>query len=559
MPPFLPPELVTISFDHLYDSLCYHPGKGTYETPIGAGYIFSNLSLVSKTWHTLALPFLVRNFQDDFESSKGLEEYLEYLRKYNLSKHVQSVAVLLRSENGKSSCPLVRELFAEVGPVWKPKMVEIKLLSPPGDTHFHECLATSLPFFRETSSLHLINFDFSFPRQWIPQLPARLSILHCQLVERPSGPDDLTTSLQLEIARLCSKTLRVLSIRQHDRSWTQDPQTLFGETVFPFLTNLHLFAVRCADFDVSYHFPQLRSVALPMPLIPVNLPLYNLPRSLQSLTFYDVIELNIDDIADGLKDLLVPVESLKYFRLCVKFSPAGFFESIGELLEHPKCVVVSDLCKERGIRFSFHEVDPIWDGVAVEPVEAKRGLLSRAEGAEEDGSLSLEQDDDLDFDAEDGEEFRHLWSEEKLARLATGLVPSSRCAPKTCRYQGDMNAEQRQKSLKVLKKSKKCKVMLLSLKCGGVGLTLTRANRVISLDLAWSFAVEAQAYDRTHRIGQLKPVFVKRLTIANTVEQRIFDLQTKKQGLADASLGEGKAQKLGKMTVAELAQLFGLH
>ncbi|GAA5958411.1 hypothetical protein JCM3765_007868 [Sporobolomyces pararoseus] len=130
---------------------------------------------------------------------------------------------------------------------------------------------------------------------------------------------------------------------------------------------------------------------------------------------------------------------------------------------------------------------------------------------------------------------------------------------KTCRYQGDMNAAERQKSLKVLKKSKKCKVMLLSLKCGGVGLTLTRANRVISLDLAWSFAVESQAYDRTHRIGQLKPVFVKRLTIANTVEQRIFELQTKKQGLADASMGEGKAQKLGKMTVQELAGLFGIH
>ncbi|GAA5877102.1 hypothetical protein JCM16303_006167 [Sporobolomyces ruberrimus] len=129
---------------------------------------------------------------------------------------------------------------------------------------------------------------------------------------------------------------------------------------------------------------------------------------------------------------------------------------------------------------------------------------------------------------------------------------------KTCRYQGDMNAQDRLHSLKVLKKSKKCKVMLLSLKCGGVGLTLTRANRVISLDLAWSFAVEAQAYDRTHRIGQLKEVFVKRLTIANTVEQRIYDLQVKKQGLADASLGEGKAQKLGKLTVKDLANLFGI-
>ncbi|GAA5857003.1 hypothetical protein JCM8547_007910, partial [Rhodosporidiobolus lusitaniae] len=127
---------------------------------------------------------------------------------------------------------------------------------------------------------------------------------------------------------------------------------------------------------------------------------------------------------------------------------------------------------------------------------------------------------------------------------------------RTCRYQGDMNRSARDESLRILKKSKKCKVMLLSLKAGGVGLTLTRSNRVIALDLAWSPAVEHQAFDRVHRIGQERPV--ERLTIKNTVEQRILDLQAGKQGMADAAFGEGQGQKLGKLTVADLAGLFGL-
>ncbi|BGP44657.1 hypothetical protein JCM10450v2_000471 [Rhodotorula kratochvilovae] len=130
---------------------------------------------------------------------------------------------------------------------------------------------------------------------------------------------------------------------------------------------------------------------------------------------------------------------------------------------------------------------------------------------------------------------------------------------RTLRYQGDMSIGERDETLRIFRKSKKRKVMLLSLKCGGVGLTLTRANRVISLDLAWSNAVESQAFDRVHRIGQAKEVFVNRLTIANTVEQRILTLQDKKQGLADAATGEGKAHKMGKLTVADLAGLFGLN
>lgn len=62
----------------------------------------------------------------------------------------------------------------------------------------------------------------------------------------------------------------------------------------------------------------------------------------------------------------------------------------------------------------------------------------------------------------------------------------------------------------------------------GVGLNLTRANNVISLDLGWSMAVEAQAYDRVHRLGQTRDVAVQRLVIADTVEDRILERQERK-------------------------------
>lgn len=121
-----------------------------------------------------------------------------------------------------------------------------------------------------------------------------------------------------------------------------------------------------------------------------------------------------------------------------------------------------------------------------------------------------------------------------------------------------MNRRERDDAIRTFKTKDKMKIMLMSLKCGGVGLNLTRANRCIALDLAWSAAVENQGYSRLHRIGQTKKVSVHRLTINNTVEQRMLDIQNRKQLLADASLGEGSGKKIGKLTVADLANLFGL-
>ncbi|HUJ56908.1 MAG TPA: DEAD/DEAH box helicase [Kofleriaceae bacterium] len=88
-------------------------------------------------------------------------------------------------------------------------------------------------------------------------------------------------------------------------------------------------------------------------------------------------------------------------------------------------------------------------------------------------------------------------------------------------------------------------VMLLSLKAGGTGLNLTAADHVFLIDPWWNPAVEDQAADRAHRIGQDKPVMVYRLVARDTVEERILELQERKRGLADAALSDaGRATQI---------------
>jgi superfamily II DNA or RNA helicase len=82
-------------------------------------------------------------------------------------------------------------------------------------------------------------------------------------------------------------------------------------------------------------------------------------------------------------------------------------------------------------------------------------------------------------------------------------------------------------------------VLLLSLKAGGTGLNLTAADNVFILDPWWNPAVEDQAADRAHRIGQDQPVLVQRLVAKNTVEERILVLQERKRALFEAAVGTG--------------------
>ena len=84
-------------------------------------------------------------------------------------------------------------------------------------------------------------------------------------------------------------------------------------------------------------------------------------------------------------------------------------------------------------------------------------------------------------------------------------------------------------------------LFLLSLKAGGVGLNLTAADTVILYDPWWNPAVEAQAIDRAHRIGQEKPVFVYKLIAEGIIEDRMLALQERKRGLAQGLLDEAGA------------------
>ena len=85
----------------------------------------------------------------------------------------------------------------------------------------------------------------------------------------------------------------------------------------------------------------------------------------------------------------------------------------------------------------------------------------------------------------------------------------------------------------------KVPLFLVSLKAGGTGLNLTAADTVIHYDPWWNPAVERQATDRAHRIGQNKPVFVYKLIAEGTIEERMLELQERKRALAAGVLSRG--------------------
>ncbi len=100
-------------------------------------------------------------------------------------------------------------------------------------------------------------------------------------------------------------------------------------------------------------------------------------------------------------------------------------------------------------------------------------------------------------------------------------------------------------------------VFLLSLKAGGVGLNLTQATHVVHYDRWWNPAVEDQASDRAHRIGQRRAVQIHRLVCEGTLEDRVAVLLEKKRALAESVVGQGEAW-IGDLTDSELATLVRL-
>ncbi|KAF9430681.1 helicase [Entomortierella beljakovae] len=102
-------------------------------------------------------------------------------------------------------------------------------------------------------------------------------------------------------------------------------------------------------------------------------------------------------------------------------------------------------------------------------------------------------------------------------------------------------------------------VFLLSAKSGGVGLNLIGASRLILFDIDWNPSVDLQAMARIHRDGQTRPVYIYRLLLSGSIEEKMYQRQLTKVGLSDA-LMDGKTSEMhNKFSLAELKDLFTLH
>ncbi len=142
---------------------------------------------------------------------------------------------------------------------------------------------------------------------------------------------------------------------------------------------------------------------------------------------------------------------------------------------------------------------------------------------------------------------RHLGDRGLPTQLLHGGTPVRRRDELVARFQNSDGAD--------------TPIFLLSLKAAGTGLNLTRADHVVHYDRWWNPAVEAQATDRAHRIGQVRPVQVHRLIAEGTLEDRIAAMLEAKKELAESVLGRPEADltELTELTDNELADLVALR
>ena len=124
------------------------------------------------------------------------------------------------------------------------------------------------------------------------------------------------------------------------------------------------------------------------------------------------------------------------------------------------------------------------------------------------------------------------------------------------KYTGSMTHDARDKAIENFgNPEKKVRILLASLKCGGLGLNLTMASRVITLDPWWNQAVEQQAFCRVFRIGQTKETSMTHLCVKNTIDAAIYALQSSKQENIDAALDDSKRKEI--LGTPDLLRLFG--
>src|SRR4029453_8606239 len=140
-----------------------------------------------------------------------------------------------------------------------------------------------------------------------------------------------------------------------------------------------------------------------------------------------------------------------------------------------------------------------------------------------------------------------------VAAIARALT---RFSPLT--YTGGMNTARRDQVIRRFKQDERHRALVLSLRAGGVGLNLQEASYVFHVDRWWNPAVERQAEDRSHRMGQTIPVTVFKYTSEHTIEERIQRVLAEKQKLFDEIVDDVSLDIASHLTEGELFSLFGL-
>ncbi|KAL9072997.1 MAG: hypothetical protein Q9161_003219 [Pseudevernia consocians] len=119
-----------------------------------------------------------------------------------------------------------------------------------------------------------------------------------------------------------------------------------------------------------------------------------------------------------------------------------------------------------------------------------------------------------------------------------------------------MSHKAREKSISEFGTDPETKILVASLKCGGTGLNLTMASKVISIDLWFNSCIEQQAFCRVFRIGQTSETWITRFIVQKSADEKLMEMQLKKNALISAAMDDDK-KMMSKLTVEEVMRLFG--